>query len=56
MAEKFYFPNKEGGTVLLYLETMFSLPKIENQILTSTSQNDSTDLYQLRLLNILLWF
>jgi len=54
MAEKIDFPQQRGGTVLLYLETMFSIAMIENQILTSTSQNDSTDSYQLRLLNILL--
>ena len=54
MAEELDFPKQRGGTVLLYLETMFSVAIIENQILTSTSHNHSTDSYQLRLLNILL--
>ena len=48
MAEEFDFPKQRGGTVLLYLETMFSVAIIENQILTSTSNNHSTDSYQLR--------
>ena len=54
MAEELDFPQQRGGTVLLYLETMFSVAMIENQILTSASHNHSTDSYQLRLLNILL--
>ena len=54
MAEELDFPQQRGGTVLLYLETMFSVAMIENQILTSVSHNHSTDSYQLRLLNILL--
>ena len=54
LAEELDFPQQRGGTVLLYLETMFSVAMIENQILTSASQNDSKDSYQLRLLNILL--
>ena len=37
MAEKLDFPQQRGGTVLLYLETMFSVAMIENQILTSAS-------------------
>ena len=49
MAEKLDFPKQRSGTVLLYLETMFSVAMIENQILTSASQNDSSDSYQLRL-------
>jgi len=54
MAEELDFPQQRGGTVLLYLETMFSVAMIENQILTSSSYNDYTDSYQFRLLNILL--
>jgi len=54
MAEELDFPLQRGGTVLLYLETMFSVAMIENQILTSASHNHSTGSYQLRLLNILL--
>jgi|TARA_Y100000031_G_scaffold38945_2_gene43785 hypothetical protein len=54
MAEELDFPQQRGGTVLLYLETMFSVAIIENQILTSASHNHSKDSYQLRLLNILL--
>ena len=54
MAEELDFPQQRGGTVLLYLETMFSVAMIENQILTSASHDHSTDSYQLRLLNILL--
>ena len=34
MAEELDFPKQRGGTVLLYLETMFSVAMIENQIIT----------------------
>ncbi len=54
MSEKLDLPNQRGGTVLLYLETMFSFAMVENSILTYFSSNDSSDSYQLRLLNILL--
>ena len=43
LAEELDFPQQRGGTVLLYLETMFSVAMIENQILTSGSQNDSKE-------------
>ena len=54
LAEKLDFPQQRGGTVLLYLETMFSVAMIENKILTSAINNDSSDTYQSSLLNILL--
>ena len=53
-AEKLDFPQQRGGTILLYLETLFSVAMIENQILTLAFNNDSSDSYQLRLLNILM--
>ena len=54
LAEKLDFPQQRGGTVLLYLETMFSVAMIENKILRSDINNDSSDTYQSSLLNILL--
>ena len=54
IAKKLDFPQQRGGTVLLYLETMFSVAMIENRILASSSNNDSSDKYQSSLLKILL--
>ncbi len=54
ITEKLDFPRQRGGTVLLYLETMFSVALIQNKILTSEFGNDSIDLYQSNLLNVLL--
>ncbi len=54
MKEKLDLPNQRGGTVLLYIETMFSIAMVENKILNSISNNDSSESYQIRLLNILL--
>ena len=46
MAEELDFPQQRGGTVLLYLETMFSVAMIENQILNLAFNNGSSDSYQ----------
>ena len=54
IAEKLDFPQQRGGTILLYLETLFSVAMVENQILTLAFNNDSSDSYQSSLLNILL--
>ncbi|MBG56297.1 MAG: hypothetical protein CL935_04110 [Deltaproteobacteria bacterium] len=54
MKEKLDLPNQRGGTVLLYIETMFSIAMVEYKILNSISNNDSSESYQIRLLNILL--
>ena len=54
MKEKLDLPNQRGETVLLYIETMFSIAMVEYKILNSISNNDSSESYQIRLLNILL--
>ncbi len=54
IAEKLDFPQQRGGTILLYLETLFSVAMVENQILTLAFNNDSLDTYQSSLLNMLL--
>ena len=46
IAENLDFPKQRGGTVLLYLETLFSVAMVENQILTLAFNNDSSDSYQ----------
>ena len=54
LADKLNFPKQQGGTILLYLETLFSVALIENQILTSNLQDAAPIPYQIRLLKIML--
>lgn len=55
LAKKLYFPRQQGGTILLFLETLFSVAFIENQCLTSKNgDGEDSDLYQTRLLKIIL--
>ena len=54
LADKLNFPKQQGGTILLYLETLFSVALIENENLTSNLQNAAPIPYQIRLLKILL--
>jgi len=54
LANKLNFPKQQGGTVLLYLETLFSIALIENENLTSNLQHAATIPYHNRLLKIIL--
>ena len=54
LADKLNFPKQQGGTILLYLETLFSVALIENENLTSNLQNAAPIPYQIRLLEIML--
>ena len=55
LAKKLYFPKQQGGTILLFLETLFSVAFIENQSLTSKSADEGdTQAYQTQLLKIVL--
>ena len=54
LAKKLNFPEQQGGTILLYLETLFSVALIENQSLTSNSPDEDSFSYQTRLLKIIL--
>ena len=54
LADKLNFPKQQGGTILLYLETLFSVALIENENLTSNIQNAAPIPYQIRLLKIML--
>ncbi len=55
LAKKLYFPRQQGGTILLFLETLFSVAFIENQCLTSKNgDEEDSDLYQTQLLKIIL--
>ena len=54
LANKLNFPKQQGGTILLYLETLFSIALIENESLTSNLQHASTIPYHNRLLKIIL--
>ena len=54
LANKLNFPKQQGGTILLYLETLFSIALIENENLTSNLQNAATIPYHNRLLKIIL--
>ena len=57
LAKKLYFPRQRGGTILLFLETLFSIAFIENQSLTSNSEDEEySHLHQARLLKIFLLF
>ena len=42
LAKKLNFPKDKGGTILLFLETLFSVALIENESLTSNLQLDAT--------------
>ena len=55
LAKKLCFPRQHGGTILLFLETLFSVAFIENKSLTSKcwDEGDSHS-YQTRLLKIVL--
>ena len=48
LANKLNFPKQQGGTILLYLETLFSVALIENENLTSNLQNAVPIPYQIR--------
>ncbi len=53
LAKKLYFPKQQGGTILLFLETLFSVAFIENQSLTSINgDGEDHHPYQKRLLKI----
>ena len=54
LANKLNFPKQQGGTILLYLETLFSIALIENENLTSNLQHAATIPYHNRLLKIIL--
>lgn len=55
LAKKLYFPRQRGGTILLFLETLFSIAFIENQSLTSKSVDEKDYIpHQTRLLKIVL--
>ena len=55
VAKKLYFPRQQGGTILLFLETLFSVAFIENQSLTSKSVDEKDYIpHQTRLLKIVL--
>ena len=54
LAKKLNFPKDKGGTILLFLETLFSVALIENESLISTQLDDTPITYQTRLLKIIL--
>ena len=55
LAKKLYFPKQQGGTILLFLETLFSVAFIENQSLTSKNgDGEDHHPYQKQLLKIVL--
>ena len=54
LANKLNFPKQQGGTILLYLETLFSIALIENERLTSNLQHAATIPYHNRMLKIIL--
>ena len=47
LADELNFPNQQGGTILLYLETLFSVALIENGYLTSNKQDADTIPYEI---------
>ena len=54
LAKKLNFPKDKGGTILLFLETLFSVALIENESLNSTQLDATPITYQTRLLKIIL--
>ena len=53
LAKKLYFPKQQGGTILLFLETLFSVVFFENQSLTSKNgDGEDHHPYQKQLLKI----
>ena len=54
LANKLNFPKQQGGTILLYLETLFSIALIENESLISNLKHAATILYHNRMLKIIL--
>ena len=54
LANKLNFPKQQGETILLYLETLFSIALIENGSLTSNLQHAAIIPYHNRLLKIIL--
>ncbi len=54
LAKKLNFPKQQGGTILLYLETLFSVSLFENESLTSDGGEADSITYQTRLLKIIL--
>ena len=54
LAKKLNFPKDKGGTILLFLETLFSVALIENESLISTQLDATPITYQTRLLKIIL--
>ena len=51
---KLNFPKQRGGTILLYLETLFSVAFFENKILTLKDAEEDSGEHQARLLKIIL--
>ena len=55
LAKKLYFPKQQGGTILLFLETLFSVAFVENQSITSKNcDGEDHHPYQKQLLKIVL--
>ena len=54
LADKLKFPRQQGGTILLYLETLFSVALVENECLTSRKQDPNPIPYEICLLEIIL--
>ena len=57
LAKKLYFPRQQGGTILLFLETLFSIVFVENQSLTlKNGKGEDPNSYKAQLLKIVLLF
>ncbi len=54
LSKKLNLPKDKGGTILLFLETLFSVALIENESLISTQLDATPTTYQTRLLKIIL--
>jgi len=54
LADKLNFPKQQGGSILLYLETLFSVALFENECLTSKKHDRNPIPYEIRLLEIIL--
>ena len=54
LAKKLKFPKQKGGTILLFLETLFSVALIENESLIKKNKNGDFISYEIRLLKIFL--
>ena len=47
LANELDFPKQQGGTILLYLETLFSVALIENEYLSSNKKDDDPIPYEI---------